>query len=322
MGHFENQKQILKNTLAVLFLTGMVFASEMTQQPAILFPEILALLTGMWITPRMPWKVSRWEIPVLMTLCAVWGILISRYLPTPTAIKMGVAFLGAACALLAVHATLLPILSACILPILIGEQSWIYPVAVCVMAVLLSAVQALLERFCLRETQPAERWTWQGHTELLRWGILIPVTTAVSAGAVALGFPCVVAPPLIVLLSELSFPESPVAGKSAQVIGVTVLCACAGAFTRWGIHMQLGLPLTVAAAVSAACALGVFRLIRLPFPPAAALAILPMLLPTALIPTYPLQVAAGATLFLLVAQLVRTLIKHAHPVLHHARIGS
>lgn len=321
MGHTEKKNDILKNTLAVLFLTGMVFASETMHQPAILFPEILALLTGMWVTPRMPWKVSRWEIPVLMTLCAVWGILISRYLPAPTAIKMGVAFLGAACALLAVHATLLPILSACILPILIGEQSWVYPVAVCVMAVLLSAVQALLERFGLRETQHAERWTWQGHAELLRWGILIPLTTVVSAGAVALEFPCVVAPPLIVLLSELSFPESPVAGKSGQVFAVTILCACIGAFARLGIHMQLGLPLTFAAAVSAACVLGVFRLIRLPFPPAGALAILPMLLPSALIPTYPLQVAVGAAVFLLIAQLVRTILKHARPTLHHARLG-
>jgi hypothetical protein len=290
----------------------MVFVSEWTHEPAILFPEILALLTGMWLTPKMPWRVHRWEIPVLMTLCAIWGILISRYLPAPTAVKMGVAFLGAAGALLVVHATLLPILSACILPILIGEQSWVYPVAVCVMTVLLSAGQALLERAGMRDEHPQTHWNWTGREEALRWMILIPVTTGIAAAAIALGFPCVVAPPLIVLLSELSFPESPAAAKSRQVALVTILCACVGALARWALVMQLGLPLWLAAAVAATGALTVFRMIHLPFPPAGALSILPMLLPEALILSYPLQVAAGTLVFLMTAWFVRSALKAAH----------
>ncbi|MBQ9044902.1 MAG: hypothetical protein IJ112_03025 [Oscillospiraceae bacterium] len=304
----NQQKFIIKNALAVLFLTGMVFVSERTRQPAVLFPEILALLIGMWITPRMPWRVSRWEIPVLMTLCAVWGIVISRWLPAPTAVKMGAAFFGAACALLCVHATLLPIFSACILPILIGEQSWVYPVAVCGMTVLLCAGQTLFERVGLRAPQACPRWAWRGHEEVLRWGILIPVTTMIAAAAIALGYPCVVAPPLVVLLSELSFPDSPVAAKGARVALVTILCACVGAAARWGLQVQLGLPLWLAAFAAAAGALTILSLSRLPFPPAGALAILPMLLPKSLVVSYPLQVGAGTLLFLLVDRLIRTLL--------------
>ena len=311
MHYAWDYKKWIKNALAVLFLTGMVFVSEMTQQPAILFPEILALLTGMWIAPKMPWRVHRWEIPVLMTLCAVWGILISRWMPAPTAVKMGVAFLGAAGALLVVHATLLPILSACILPILIGEQSWVYPIAVAVMTVLLSAVQALLERTGIREPQPAARWEWQGRDEILRWLILIPVTTGIAALAISMGYPCVVAPPLIVLLSELSFPDSPVAVKEKQVALVTILCACIGAGARFALVMHLGMPLWIAAFAAAAGALAVFHWMRLPFPPAGALSILPMLLPDTLIPSYPLQVAAGTLAFLLTARLVRNLLHAA-----------
>ena len=303
--------KLIKNTLAVLFLTGMVFVSEWTHEPAILFPEILALLTGMWIAPKMPWRVHRWEIPVLMTLCAVWGILISRYLPAPTALKMGVAFLGAAGALLVVHATLLPILSACILPILIGEQSWIYPLAVAIMTVLLALIQMLLERAGLREKQAESHWDWNGRAEALRWMILIGVTTGIAALSIALGFPCVVAPPLIVLLSELSFPESPVAAKSRQIALVTILCACIGAAARWALVMQLGAPLWIAAVIASAGALTVFALLRLPFPPAGALSILPLLLPEALIPSYPLQVAAGTLLFLMTAWFVRNVLKTA-----------
>lgn len=304
----EKQTVWFKQSLSVLFLTGMVFISEKTRQPAVLFPEILALLTGMWITPRMPWKVKRWEIPVLMTLCAVWGILISRSLPAPTAVKMGIAFLGAAAALLLTRSTLLPILSACILPILIGEQSWVYPIAVAVMTVLLALGQALLERFGLRSPQPSARWDWSACDERMRWSVLIPVTTGIAAIAIAFGCPCVVAPPLIVLLSELSFTDSPVAEKGLKVALVTILCACVGAACRWGLQMQLGLPLWSAALVASAGALTVFSALRLPFPPAGALSILPMLLPPALIPTYPLQVAVGTVLFILTAKLVRTIL--------------
>ena len=316
--HYKN---LCKNALAALFLTGMVFVSEKTHQSAILFPEILALLTGMWITPRMPWRVHRWEIPVLMTLCAIWGILISRWLPAPTAIKMGVAFLGAAGALLVVHATLLPILSACILPILIGEQSWVYPIAVAVMTLLLTAGQVLLERSGLREKQPDAHWEWHGLEEVLRWSILIPVTTVFTAAAIALGFPCVVAPPLIVLLSELSFPDSPAAPRAKRVALVTILCACAGAAARWGLVMQLSLPLWLAAFVSAACALALFAALRLPFPPAGALAILPMLLPDALIPTYPIQVAAGTIFFLTTARLTRGALEREKERVHRVPTG-
>ena len=311
MHHAWDRDNCIKHALAVLFLTGMVFASERTRQPAILFPEILALLTGMWVTPRMPWRVSRWEIPVLMTCSAVWGVLLCRYLPAPTAVKMGVAFLGAAGALLLTHTTLLPILSACILPILIGEQSWVYPLAVAVMTVLLSGVQALLEKASLRAPQHAERWNWRAREELLRWGLLIPAVTLLAAAAIELDLPCVVAPPLIVLLSELSFPESPAAEKGKTIALVTILCACAGAGARYALVMAAGLPLWLAALAACVGVFLVFRALHTPFPPAGALAILPMLLPGARIPSYPLQVAAGTLLFLLLARLTRHVLKKA-----------
>ena len=299
--HLKSQSH---NILAVLFLTGMVFISEITRQPAVLFPEILALLTGMWIAPRMPWRVSRWEIPVLMTLCAVWGILVSRYCPGETAMKMGVAFVGAAGVLLISHTTLLPILSACILPILIGEQSWVYPIAVAVMTTLLAAGQTLL---CGKE-KPSAHWEWNPTQELIRWSILIPVVTVLSAFAIEADTPCVVAPPLLVLASELSFPESPVAHKSIRIAAVTLLCASVGALARWTVQIQLGLPLTLAAFLAAVLALTVFTLMKLPFPPAGALAILPMLLPEALIPTYPVQVTVGTVLFLSISWVIRTIL--------------
>ena len=313
-----HRKLLIRQTLAVLFLSGMVYASEQTHEPAILFPEILALLTGMWVAPKMPWRVSRLEIPALMTVCAVWGIALSRWLPASTPVKMGVAFLGAALLLLAVRSTLLPVLSACVLPILIGEQSWIYPVAVCVMTVLLVAVQMLLERIGLREKQEAARWSWNPRQELVRWAILIPALTCAAAGAVSLGVPCVVAPPLIVMMCELSFPESPVANRSGRVFLVTLLCAVIGAACRFGLHIHLGLPLYLSAAVAAILTLSVFAALQLPFPPAGALAILPMLLPESLILTYPVQVAAGAVLCILLARLTNVILQNLETHTHFA----
>lgn len=296
---------IIKNSMAIAFGTLMVLASELLHTPAILFPEILALLTGMWVMPGMPWRVDRRQIPVLMTICAVWGVVLSRWSPLPTAMTVGVAFLGAALLLMAVRSTLLPVLSACILPVLLNEQSWIYPVAVLVMTLLLVLGQMLLERLGLRKPQTAERWSWNGREEIFRWPIAISTIMALVAVGVTMGVPCVAAPPLAVLLSELSFKESPAAPHGLRIWIVTVCCAIIGAGARWLLCIRLGLPLTVAALAASAAAMVIFHLLRRPFPPSAALAFLPLLLPESLIPTYPLQVLIGTTVCLVVAACIR-----------------
>ena len=296
---------LIKNSMAVIFGTLMVLASELLRTPAILFPEILALLTGMWVMPGMPWRVDRRHLPVLMTICAVWGVILSRWSPLPTAMTVGVAFLGAALLLMAVRSTLLPVLSACILPVLLGEQSWIYPLAVLVMTVLLVLGQILLERLGLRNPRSAETWRWNGREEIFRWPVAISTIMALVAVGVTMGMPCVAAPPLAVLLSELSFKESPAAPHSLRIWIVTVCCAVAGAFARWLLCIRLGLPLTVAALVVSTMAMAIFHLLRRPFPPSAALALLPLLLPEQLIPTYPLQVLIGTTVCLVVATCIR-----------------
>ncbi len=295
----------IKNSMAVIFGTLMVLASELLRTPAILFPEILALLTGMWVMPRMPWRVDRMHLPALMTLCAVWGVILSRWSPLPTALTVGVAFLGAALLLMAVRSTLLPVLSACILPILLEEQSWIYPAAVLVMTVLLVLGQMLLERFGLRNSQTYETWRWNVREEIFRWPIAISTIMALVAVGVTMGVPCVAAPPLAVLLSELSFKESPAAPHSLRIWIVTVCCAIIGAGARWVLCIRFGLPLTVAALIAAVMAMVIFALLRRPFPPSAALAFLPLLLPESLIPTYPLQVFIGTTVCLVVATFLR-----------------
>lgn len=295
----------IKNLMAVVFGTLMVLMSELLHTSAILFPEILALLTGMWVMPRMPWRVERGQIPVLMTLCAVWGVILSRWSPLPTAMTVGIAFLGAALLLMAVRSTLLPVLSACILPVLLREQSWVYPAAVLLMTLLLCLGQLLLERFGLRSPQPAEVWSWNSREEAFRWPVAIGTVTVLAAVGVTLGVPCVAAPPLAVLLSELSFKESPAAPHSLQIWVVTVCCAVAGALARWLLCIQLGLPLTAAALAASSIAMVLFAMLRRPFPPSAALALLPLLLPEELLPTYPLQVIIGTTVCVLVAACIR-----------------
>lgn len=317
-----DRRFLIKDLLAVAFGTLMVLTSELLRTPAILFPEILALLTGMWVTPRMPWRVRRWEIPPLMTVCAVWGAALSRWSPLGTAWTICIAFAGAALLLLAVRSTLLPVLSACILPILLGEHSWVYPVAVAVMTVLLCLGQTLLERFQLRKPQTPETWHWNGREEALRWPVAIGTVTALAAVGVSLGVPCVAAPPLAVLLSELSFRESPAAPFSMQIWAGTVCCAAAGALARWVLCVRLGLPLTVAALAASAMAMAIFALLRRPFPPSAALALLPLLLPETLISTYPAQVAVGGLICLLAAGCIRHATAEMPVLLKAGVVGS
>ena len=63
-------------------LTVLMFVSaQVTGHKEIIFPEILAILTGAWIAKRQPWNTDKFRIWLLTTLSALIGVLLVKYLP-------------------------------------------------------------------------------------------------------------------------------------------------------------------------------------------------------------------------------------------------
>ena len=56
---------------ALLMISAMVGLSEATGEKEIIFPEMAALTTGMWIVDKRVWQISKFQFIPLMTLGAV-----------------------------------------------------------------------------------------------------------------------------------------------------------------------------------------------------------------------------------------------------------
>ena len=124
----------------------MVGLAEWTDEKEILFPEMTALIIGLLIIDKRVWNVKRWQIILLMTLGAAVGICIVRYSPLPYVVNLCAAFAFAGASLLISRATLIPLISACVLPVLLHTESIVYPIAVFSMSVSVVLVQIILPR--------------------------------------------------------------------------------------------------------------------------------------------------------------------------------
>lgn len=285
------------NGLVVLIVVLMVGAAELLGQSEIIFPEITAIAVGALLAPRMAWNTSRPRVLLLIALCAVLGVGTVRFVPGPDWVKLTLAYGAAQGLYLCSGTTFAPMISAAALPMLLGTESVVYLIAAPVLTALILGCHWGLERSGWKEPvrfEPVrtEKRDWQDAAVRL---ILVAV-----AGWAALRLNCrfAVAPPLLVALTEFSRRSSGARRVPVRAVAVIALCALTGAVCRYGLAVCLGLPLTLAAACAAVGMLLILNRLRLYIPPAGALCILPMLIPAERVLAYPLQILAGATLFM------------------------
>lgn len=150
----------------------MVGLAEWTDEKEILFPEMTALIIGLLIIDKRVWNVKRWQIILLMTLGAAVGICIVRYSPLPYVVNLCAAFAFAGASLLISRATLIPLISACVLPVLLHTESIVYPIAVFSMSVSVVFVQIILEKCGIRNRMPKSVDRKPSKEDIIRWLIL------------------------------------------------------------------------------------------------------------------------------------------------------
>ena len=279
----------------------MVAVAQFTGEKEIIFPEIAALVIGGWVAERQPWEVDRPKQIVLMAICSFMGIAMVRYAPFSLLTEVLVAFALASALLIIFRCTFLPILSACILPILLQVESVVYPVSVILMVLIVAGVQAGLERRHIRLPRAHAPCRYDYRWELRRFLLLLATLAAVGAVAIGTGWNFMIAPPLIVGMAELADPESPCHTRWPRVYALVALCAVTGGWGRWLLQGVLGLSAIPAAAIIMALVLALVVLLRTPFPPAGAIALLPFLLADKALALYPVQVVVGFTVLMAAA---------------------
>lgn len=281
----------------LLIVAVMVGAAELLGEKEIIFPEITAVAVGALMAPKLAWKTDRKRILLLIMICALLGIGTVRFVPGPTWLKLTLAYAAAEAVYLRSGTSFAPMISAIALPVLLGAESMVYPTAALVLTSLILCCHMGFERIGVKERVEfvpvrSERRDW------VDAGIRLAVV-ALAAWAV-LKWNCrfAVAPPLLVAFTEFSKRDSGARKRPGTVVAAIALCGLAGAVCRFVIQMSLHLPLTLAAVAAAALMIVILERLKAYVPPAGALCILPMLIPAEAVPGYPIQILAGAALFM------------------------
>jgi hypothetical protein len=200
------------------------------------------------------------------------------------------------------RSSVLPSISAAILPIITRSDSWWYPLSVCIMAGIIA-----LGRRALNRSVSEKHSTWTATAAFKRpdtahWGTLLAGVSLITAIAVSFDLLFMVAPPLIVAFVEVSKPGGVVREKAGRALILLVLAAFSGVSWLLLIHSVLHRPVLVSASVSTATVFLFYHALRMPFPPAVAIALLPTILPEAVLLSYPWQVLAGCTGFFMLGK--------------------
>lgn len=279
----------------------MVGASEWLGEKEILFPEMAALVLGLWVIDKRIWTISKPMLVVLMTACAFFGILLVRYSPFPLLVTIAISFAFTSACLILTRTSLIPITSAAMLPVLLGTDSLVYPLSVFIMSLLVVSGQCLLEKNALRKviTFDTKKGRYKHSTKhwikLLFWLLLI------AAIPVSFGKLYFIVPPLVVMFIEFCSSSSGFRNRPIQVYLVIIISAMLGTLFQHYLHTILGFPQVYTVLLLFLCLFLLFEIVGKPFAPACAIALVPMIIPQNNLLSYPFQVAIGSGVFLFVA---------------------
>ena len=233
----------------------------------------------------------------------------SRYLHcslfTPAyVVNLCAAFAFAGASLLISRATLIPLISACVLPVLLHTESIVYPIAVFSMSVSVVLVQIILEKCGIRNRMPKPVDRKPDKEDIIRWLILFCFVGALAELAVGMDYPYLILPPLMVTFVEMVNSKAGFRNRPTQVFLFLTTAATLGTVLQIVGHYHLHLPESIVALTIAAILFLIFEWTGKYFAPAGALAFIPMLLPKENLAWLPLEASIGAALFITIAMVV------------------
>lgn len=289
--------------LSGVFVVCMCRAQTASGIDELLFPETAAILCGAWMQPRQAWNVDRPRMLVLMASGAIFGLAVNLLVPGPIWLRAVLGFAFCALMMNLLGADMTPMLSAAILPVLLGTTSWTYPVAVVAIVALVCLGQVGLERAGLREP-PTFRPLRLGVPHALgSWGRKLLVFALLSAPAYFSGNVFFAVPPLIVAYVELTRPDHSLRLRPWRAWASLALAGAIGSVGRCAMEYAAA-PLPLAAGVAFAALVLVWNGLRTWLPPAGAVTLLALLVPFRGPWLYPLEVAVGAAVWIAAAELL------------------
>lgn len=303
----------LKRYLAAsaLILT-MVILSQVLNLQEIIFPTIATLAIGLIVLDKGVWRTKPPLVIISLSLCAVIGILIQKYSPLPIYANVSIAFLISTIFLLLSGAILPPLLSASIFPIFFSIDSWVFPLTVFVGSCSICIIQKMLETKCLKKPLLYPSRVLNLKKRCIHWFILWVSFSAIAFAAEKTSHLYAILPPLVVIFVEFSTAHSGFIKRSFKTWFTVVLATALGCLLQYGLFYQLDCPQWVVCIVLLIGLLAIFEIGKKYFAPAAAMALIPMLIPKTDLLTMLIESAIGAALFISISAIFSATFSALH----------
>ncbi|MFL0196985.1 hypothetical protein ACJDU8_15665 [Clostridium sp. WILCCON 0269] len=294
--------------LAIVLVIAMCMISGYIGEKEIIFPEISALAIGAWVMEKSTWGNKNFHLWLSPTIAALTGLVITRFLPYYPFFMIIGAFILVVLQLKVIGSEVTPSFSAAILPILTHTQSWYYPLSVCILTGIIVCGKKLIHNSYkekgtsteLLESLKEKRKVNHIREELINWVKLLTSIMFVSGVALYFHWDYIIAPPLIVAFVELAKPKGKLYSKTGLVFISLVLAAFSGVLWLYLVYYLLHWPVWISAGLSMGCIFLIFHFLQFTLPPAAAITLLPMIIPLKNLCMYPWQVSVGSAIFLLI----------------------
>lgn len=297
-------KSALPYILTLILVGAMTFVAEILGEGEIIFPEITALAIGYMVAQKQSWKVNDSRMIALITICAVVGVLIVRYIKVGLYLEMLIAFAFAQILFMFSGTTFAPMISAIVLPVMMQTESFIYPIAAFLLTIAVVLFRRLLVKVKIRDKEDFQPVNLHTKSDMIDTAVRIIFVAVMGFFAIWTGFKFAIAPPLLVAFTEFSRPKNKARNKPVKAVLMITACAFVGAISRFVLNMTLGLPWTVAALTATAIMLVIIYCSKMYIPPAGALTILSMIIPSESVLLYPLQIFVGSAVIMLISRVL------------------
>ncbi len=251
--------------LGVLFVvSAMMIVAMMMSTKVIIFPEIAALAVGSLVYNEERWVQRRFFLWFLPSLSALIGVTINH-----TGLPFWLKELSALFIVLALlqgfRAQVAPSISAAILPIVLGVQSWLFVLSVTILTIVVVFLHKMT-----KEVPPIRHEGVRDRMTLIAYSVVCALWIVLTS---VLPFHVKVIPPLLVVFYEmmpqrdltfLSYLKRGFYLSLIASVGVFVATLCGGNIVATGV-IDVLLTFLIA------------RLLNLRVPPAFAIALLPII---------------------------------------------
>jgi CBS-domain-containing membrane protein len=284
--------------LAVIYMGLISVLASGSGFALLFFPELAALSYDVFRRPLGAWARAPLLLILTPVTTAIVGVAVAKTLP----FGLLAVLLAVGISIIIVHvlrSPIAPAISAGLLPVILHEDSWLYPPCILVGVVLLVGTSFIWQRYAvprLPRTEATKREKADEATELIpRRRAWIPVLLAFVIVIVGLvqwtGLRLILFPPLVVIAYEM-FGHPSVCPWARKPIRMPIACSLAAAGGAFFV-ISLG-PGVLSTTLGMIWGILILHLFDLHVPPALAIALIPQIMHD-LNYWYPISVAIGTS---------------------------